>query len=134
MKNLTVFSCFIILTISLLASCTRESISYGDTTREAITKSQWSIDYYFTGQDRTAEFSIYKFSFTGSGIVKAEDRSGSFTGNWNMVKDVMRNDILSINISEAHLQSLNDKWTVSLIQDGSITMKGATSEVRLKRL
>ena len=134
MKKLTIFSFFFILTISLLGSCTRENISYGDTTREAITKSQWSIDYYFAGQDRTAEFSNYKFSFTGNGIVKAEDGSGSFSGNWNMATDARRNDVLSIQISEAHLQSLNDKWIVNLIQDGSLTMKGTTSEVRFKRL
>jgi len=134
MKNEKFSFFFIIITLSsFLNSCTQENISYGDTTREAITKSQWSVNYYFAGQDRTTEFSNYKLSFIGNGTVKADDGTGSFNGNWTMVTDAYRNDVLRINISEAHLQGMNEEWKVNQTADG-LTMKGSSSEIHLKKL
>jgi len=134
MKNEKFSFFFIIITLSsFLSSCTKENISYGDTTREAITKSQWSVNYYFAGQDRTTEFSNYKLSFIGNGTVKADDGTGSFNGNWTMVTDAYRNDVLRINISEAHLQGMNEEWKVNQTADG-LTMKGGSSEIHLKKL
>jgi len=134
MKNEKFSFFFLIITLSsFLNSCTQENISYGDTTREAITKSQWSVNYYFAGQDRTTEFSNYKLSFIGNGTVKADDGTGSFNGNWTMVTDAYRNDVLRINISEAHLQGMNEEWKVNQTADG-LTMKGSSSEIHLKKL
>ena len=134
MKNTKFFWYFLIIVLtSLFTNCSRENIQYGDTTREAITKAEWSIDYYFAGQDKTAEFRNYKFIFIGNGSVKAEDGTNSFHGNWSMVTDAYRNNVLQINILEAHLQGLNEQWKVNLTSDG-LTMKGASSEIRLKKL
>ena len=134
MKNEKFSFFFLIITLSsFLNSCTQENISYGDTTREAITKSQWSVNYYFAGQDRTTEFSNYKLSFIGNGTVKADDGTGSFNGNWTMVTDAYRNDVLRITISEAHLQAMNEEWKVNQTADG-LTMKGSSSEIHLKKL
>lgn len=134
MKNEKFSFFFLIITLSsFLNSCTQENISYGDTTREAITKSQWSVNYYFAGQDRTTEFSNYKLSFIGNGTVKADDGTGSFNGNWTMVTDAYRNDVLRINISEAHLQGMNEEWKVNQTA-GGLTMKGSSSEIHLKKL
>ena len=134
MKKPKFFSCVIIITfVCLLTSCTRENISYGETTREAITKAQWSIDYYFAGQDRTAEFSNYTFNFVGNGTLKADNGTSSFNGNWSLVTDGHRNDVLSITISEALLQNINDQWKVNLTANG-LTMKGGASQIHLKKL
>jgi hypothetical protein len=134
MKNAKLFSHVLIITsVCFIAGCTRENISYGDTTREAITRAQWSIDYYFAGQDRTAEFSSYTFNFVGNGTLKADNGTNSFDGNWSLVTDGHRNDVLSINISEALLQNINDQWKVNLSADG-LTMKGAASQIHLKKL
>jgi len=134
MKNAKFFLYLLLITSAcFLTSCTRDNIEYGDTAREAITKAQWSVDYYFAGQDRTIEFSHYKLSFIGNGTVKADDGMNSFNGSWTMVTDPYRNDILRINIPEAHLQGMNEEWKVSLTLTG-VTMKGASSEIHLKKL
>jgi hypothetical protein len=134
MKNLKFFSYVLILTVAcFITSCTRENISYGETTREAITRAQWSIDYYFAGQDRTAEFSNYTFSFVGNGTLKADNGTNSFNGNWSLVTDGHRNNVLSITISEALLQNINDQWKVNLTADG-LTMKGTASQIHLRKL
>jgi len=134
MKNSKFFLHLLIITsFCFLTSCTRDNIEYGDTAREAITKAQWSVDYYFAGQDRTTEFSHYKLSFIGNGTVKADDGTSSFNGSWAMFTDPYRNDILHINISDAHLQGMNAEWKVNLTSDG-LTMKGSSSEIHLKKL
>lgn len=124
---------FIIISTSLFFSCTPENLDYGSGTKEIITGKQWAVDYYFEGQDKTAQFSNYKFSFVGDGTLTANDGTASVSGNWNMITDVNRNDVLGINISETHLQGLNEQWTVNLSSDVLI-MKGSGSEMRLRKL
>jgi hypothetical protein len=123
----------IVFSTSLFTNCTRENIDYGSTTKETITKAQWSVDYFFAGQDMTAQFSNYKINFAGNGTVTANDGTSSVNGTWSMITDVNRNDVLRINISEMHLQGLNDQWTVKQTSDDVLTMKGAVSEIRLKK-
>ena len=124
----------IVFSTSLFTNCTRDNIDYGSTTKETITKSQWSVDYFFAGQDVTAQFSNYKINFVGNGTVTANDGTTSITGTWNMITDMNRNDVLRINISENLLQGLNNQWTVKQTSDDVITMKGAASEIHLKKL
>jgi hypothetical protein len=50
-----------------------------------------------------------------------------------MVKDLNRNDVLNIAISETHLQGLNDQWTVTQTTGDILAMKGASGEIRLKK-
>ena len=135
MKNLKFFAyLLVVISTSLFTSCTRDNIDYGSTTKETITKSQWSVDYFFAGQDVTAQFSNYKINFVGNGTVTANDGTTSITGTWNMITDMNRNDVLRINISENLLQGLNNQWTVKQTSDDVITMKGAASEIHLKKL
>jgi hypothetical protein len=135
MKNLKFFSyLFIILSTSFFTSCTRESIDYTSTAREIIATGEWSVDYYYAGRDKTQQFSNYRFNFIGNGTVTANSTSGSINGTWNIVRDVNRNEVLGINITEAHFQELNDHWTVTGADKALIIMKDAGSELRLRKL
>ena len=135
MKNAKLFSCLlIIISTSFFVRCTLEKIDDAGTTKEIITRAQWSVDYYFAGQDKTAQFNNYRFNFIGNGTVTADDGTTSVNGSWSMLTDVNRNDVLRINISEAHLQGLNEQWTVNVISDELLIMKGAYSEMRLKKM
>lgn len=124
----------VVISTSVFTRCTPENLDYGSTTKEAITKAQWSVDYFFAGQDLTAQFSHYKINFAGNGTVTANDGTSSVNGTWSMITDVNRNDVLRINISENHLQGLNDQWTVKQPSDDVLTMKGAASEIHLPKL
>ena len=134
MKAVKIFAyLLIVISTSFFNSCTPENLDYGSTTKETITKTSWSVDYFFDGQDVTAQFSSYKIHFAGNGTVTADNGTTSVSGTWNMVKDLNRNDVLNIAISETHLQGLNDQWTVTQTSDDILTMKGASSEIRLKK-
>lgn len=132
MKTAKFFTCLLIISNSLFVGCTPENLDYGSTTREQITGKQWSVDYYFAGQDKTSQFSNYKFRFVGNGTLTADNGNDPANGNWSMITDVNRNDVLKINMSEAHLQILNEQWTVNLSSDVLI-MKGNGSEMRLRK-
>ena len=123
----------VIISTSVFTNCTPENLDYGSTTKETITKTQWSVDYFFAGQDVTAQFSNYKINFVGNGIVTANDGTNMVSGTWSMVTDVNRNEVLRISIPEAHLQVLNDQWKVKQTSDDVLTMNGASSEIRLKK-
>ena len=125
----------VIVSASYFTGCTKESIDYPTSTKQVITGSTWSVDYYFAGQDRTSEFSNYKFSFVGTGVVTADDGTNTFNGNWSVVTDVNRKDVLRLNLTEAHLQDLNSSWTVTDASTGaSIIMKNSASEIHLRKL
>lgn len=123
----------VVISTSLFTRCTPENLNYGSTTKEALIKSQWSVDYFFAGQDMTTQFSNYKLSFVGNGTVTASDGAASVNGTWSMITDLNHNDVLRINMSEAHLQVLSDQWTVRQTSDDELDMHGTVSEIRLKK-
>jgi hypothetical protein len=127
------FLLLIIISTSLF-SCTQENLNYGSTTKETITKAQWSVDYFYAGQDLTAQFSNYKINFVGNGTVTACEGTTTVNGTWSMITDINRNDVLRINISEVYLQGLNEQWTVKQTSDDVLTMKAAGNEIHLKKL
>lgn len=134
MKNLKFFAyLLVVISTSLFTKCTPENLDYGSTAKETITKAQWSVDYFFAGQDVTAQFSNYKINFVPNGTVTASDGTTSVNGTWSMITDLNHNDVLRINISETHLQDLNDQWTVKQTSDDVLTMKTAANEIRLKK-
>ena len=136
MKNAKFISyLLVIVSTSFFTSCSKESIDYPGSTKQVIAGSSWSIDYYFAGQDKTAQFTNYKFSFVSTGIVTADDGTNSFNGNWSVVTDVNRKDVLRMNLTEAHLQDLNSQWTIiDATTSGSLVMKNAASEIHLRKL
>jgi len=136
MKNAKFFSyLLIIISTSLFVSCTRESVDYyGSTPKETITKSQWSVDYYFAGNDRTAQFNNFRLNFNTNGIVVANDGTHTIDGSWNMLTNADRNNVLKISMPEAQLQDMNDQWTISVTSNDLLIMKGGEKEMRLKKL
>lgn len=55
MKNATLFSfLLIVVSTSLFTRCTPENLDYVSTAKEILPQGKWSVDYYFSGQDKTA--------------------------------------------------------------------------------
>ena len=127
------FLLLIIISTSLFIRCTPENLNYGSTAKETITKAPWSVEYFYAGQDLTAQFSNYKINFAGNGTVTASNGTTSVSGIWSMITDVNRNDVLRISISEPHMQGLNEQWTVKQSSDDVLSMKAAAGELRLKK-
>lgn len=125
----------IVISTSLFTSCTPESLDYSATTREFISKGQWSVDLFFAGQDKTAQYSGYQFSFIGNGTATATNGVETVSGTWSVVRDVNRNEILSINMNtQNQMQELNVQWNVTDKNNSIIAMKDGSNELRFKKL
>jgi hypothetical protein len=134
MKNAKLFSYLLLFVSSFFVGCTTENLDHASTAREIISKGRWSVDYCFAGQDQTAQFHNYQFSFTGNGTVTANNDTSSIAGIWSIMTDVDHNEVLRIRIDEPLFQVLNDHWTVTGVAISMLDMKCSDKELRLKKL
>jgi hypothetical protein len=137
MKNVKLaVSLLILASTSFFTSCTPENLDYISTTKEIISKGQWSVDYYYSGQDKTTQYSNYQFSFLANGSLVGAGSASSFTGTWSMERDVNRNDVIriTINSQEPHLMELNEQWNVTDKANDAVTMKEGNDELRIRKL
>ena len=138
MKTTNIFASILLLFSCLfIFSCTPADLDYKTTTKEFISGSTWTVDYYYAGQDKTVLYSNYQFSFIGDGTVEGTGGINSFTGTWGMLRDVNRNDVLLINIisQEPQLSVLNEQWSVTDKSSTIIVMKDDTNcQLRLRKL
>ncbi len=110
-------------------------MDYTSSTKEVISKGKWSVEYYYAGQDKTAQYSNYQFSFTGNGNVTVSSGTNSVTGTWSTITDINRNEVLRMSLGqEPHLQELNEQWCVSSKTIGNVTMKVNGNELRIRKL
>lgn len=135
MKNAKFFaSLFLLISIAFI-SCTPDQ-NYINTTKEIITQGKWSVDYYFAGQNKTADYTNYEFSFKGDGQVICQQASSLCTGTWGMIRDVSGKDVLTIqmNSAEPHLSQLSEQWNVTDKTLTEVAMKGNSTELHFKKL
>ncbi|HEX2608300.1 MAG TPA: hypothetical protein VHK91_13015 [Flavisolibacter sp.] len=125
----------VLLLILSLSSCSPQQDAI-TSTREIISQGNWTVDYYFPGQNRTEQFLNYAFHFRGDGTLTIEQGSQVATGNWSLVHDVNRNEViaLQINSSNPQITSLNEHWSVVDRNLSALAMKdGNNVELRLKK-
>ena len=106
-------------------------------TKEIIQQGTWSVGYYFDGQDRTADYHGYEFTFNSSGAVSCTDGTNTYSGTWSTHKDSGSNEMLTMNIQNApaSINSLDTDWTIGSVALNSIGMKNASStQLVLKKL
>ncbi|HWJ90587.1 MAG TPA: hypothetical protein VNR87_05720, partial [Flavisolibacter sp.] len=98
------------------------------TTKEVISQGQWSVSYYFNGQDHTADFHGYRFDFASSGTLTASNDSANYSGSWSIVKDDNFKDIMLINFgTTSKLTYLNSEWHVTTVGLNNVAMKDTTN-------
>jgi len=136
MKNVKLFAQLLIIVSALFASCSPENLNDVSSPKQILSKGQWSVDYYFSGQDKTSLYNDFHFSFIGNGTVTAINGTNTIKGTWSMITDVSRNQVLKINIDsqEPFLLELNDQWSVTNSSTDAISMKDASGELRLRKL
>jgi hypothetical protein len=114
--------------------CTADQV-YSPSTKDVLSQNKWTVDYFFAGQDKTAQFSSFEFNFNANGTVTGKTSTGEFEGTWSLIKDVSRNDVIEINISnQPQLAELNDLWKVTDMGISTIDMNGLSTQLRLRKL
>ena len=136
MKTSKSFVGFLLLFTSIaFVRCTPDQ-DFSRTTKDILSQGTWSVDYYFAGQDKTAQYNSYQFSFVGNGMVSGTNGSNQFQGNWALIKDVNGNDVIHINLQtqEPFLLELNELWKVADKSPDIIAMNGDATQLRLRKL
>lgn len=135
MKNAKFFAAFLLFFSIAFINCTPDQ-TYFSTTKEIITQGKWSVAYYYAGQNRTADYADYEFSFSGDGTIACQQASVSIKGTWGTIRDVNGNDmlIIKLNSSEPRLSQLSDQWSVTNKTLTEVAMKGNSTSLKFKKL
>ena len=134
MKSATLFAAILLLVSSTLFSCTEQQ-DMVSSPEDMLSRGNWTVDYYFNGQDQTAQYGSYSFTFNSNGIVSCDNTVHNCTGTWQIRKNV-QSDVLSISLTtqQPELQQLNQNWSISETNMQSVTMTNGTGQLRLRKL
>lgn len=106
------------------------------TTNEIITRGSWGIDF-FVNQDKTVEYGNYTFQFSANGTFQGTDGNNIAEGNWKVIRDIDRTDLLIIAMKEQNnIVELNNSWSVKTKNAEALGMmaKGNSTEFRIRKL
>jgi hypothetical protein len=135
MKNSKIFLAIALLVSSVFfTNCTPDNDSLTET-QEIITRGNWSINYYYAGQDKTAQVNNYQFSFETGGKVTCTDNNMQYHGTWQVEKNV-EGDVLNMQLTTppVELLQLNDGWNVTGKNTNSISLKSASVQLRITKI
>ncbi len=101
-----------------------------------MTQGNWGVEF-FVSQDKTAQYGNYTFHFSGNGSLEGTDGRNTVKGNWNVIRDADRTDLLTINLNEHnHMPELNNTWNVKSKSTNAFNfqLKGDRTEFRIRKL
>ena len=133
MRSASLFAFILVLFSTSLFSCT-EHQDMVPTPEEMLSRGNWSVDYYFAGQDQTAQYGNYRFSFKPDGSLSCDNNVHNCTGTWKIIKNV-QSDVLDISLTtqQPELQELNHDWTITASSLQSVTMTNGAEQLRLRK-
>jgi len=126
MKNLKL-ALGVLFVSMLFTRCTPDQLM-PSSTKELIVQGNWAVNYYYNGQDNTAQYQGLTFRFNGGGSVTATSGTASYSGTWNTINDASRNEVLILHIDGSQsLAALDAQWTVGNASTATIGLKNSTS-------
>lgn len=135
MKSAKYFAVALLFISFSFTNCSPDR-DYLFTTNEIITQGNWGVEF-FVNQDKTAQYGNFKFHFAGNGSLEGTDGNNIVKGNWNVIRDVDRTDLLTINLNEQnHMPELNNTWNVKSKSTSAFNfqLKGNNTEFRIRKL
>jgi hypothetical protein len=135
MKNSKNFLAFALFASSLFfINCTPDNDALTET-QEIITRGNWSINYYYADQDKTAQVNNYQFVFENGGKVTCTNDNNAYNGTWQVEKNVS-GDVLNLQLTTPPLElmQLNDGWNVTGKNSNSISLQSDNLQLRITKL
>lgn len=135
MKKNAIFA-FLVGGLFFATSCSSDDDSNPSTTNPSandvintVSSGTWRITSYLdSGQDETADFAGYNFTFGASNVLTATNGTNNYSGIWSVTNDDDSADDLDFDIlfsspAPASFQDLSDDWDV---------VERASTKVRLR--
>ena len=107
----------LILSIVLLASCTRSSDN--TTLNNAATMGNWKISLFQEDHDETSNFAGYTFNFAANGTATATKGSTVVTGTWALRESKFELDFGADDV----LRHISDDWIIIEKTETTIKLK-----------
>ena len=126
MKN-KIYLIALITTLVTVSSCKKEDNSNPDNGNNSsiagiITAGSWRVSsFHESGNDRTANFNGYVFTFSSSGTVTAVNSAGTTVGTWRIDDSNVNEFHISIG-STAPLSDLDRGWLITSQSTNEIQM------------
>jgi hypothetical protein len=140
MKNAKLLFALLLLSLTILFSNCSPDHNFVSSTEETLTRSNWSVDYYFETQDLTSQYGDYRLLFGTAGTISAQKGNEIIQGTWDKVVDVNTNEIVTINFNttDLNLQKLNQGWklvgtTSSTLQFEDYDHLSSPSQLRIRK-
>ena len=124
MKKNAIFA-FLVGGLFFATSCSSDDDSNPSTTNPSandvintVSSGTWRITSYLdSGQDETADFAGYNFTFGASNVLTATNGTNNYSGIWSVTNDDDSADDLDFDIlfsepAPASFQDLSDDWDV----------------------
>jgi hypothetical protein len=111
-----------------------KNMDYPDPIQETLTKGNFSVNYFYEGQDKTTTYNGYVFDFENNGVLVCTSPGGSFRGSWQQLKKVDGPAIsISITTNLPELQKLNREWYVVNAGNTNLELKQSLAVLRLNK-
>jgi hypothetical protein len=109
---------------------------YLETTQEIVSRGQWAVAYFYTDQDKTAQFSNYTISFPGNGEATVTGGSHPESGLWNVVTDSRLTDLLTLRLltQDPVILELNGQWVVTDKDPMNVSFSSGNRQMRIRRI
>ena len=129
MKNVKLTASLLLLLSSMLFVNCSPDLPYVSTTKEVITQGTWAVNYYYFGQDKTAQYADYQFSFSATGNIAVTHGPDTFAGTWSTLKNSTNSDVLTISLDsqDPNLAELNSSWNINTINLSNVAMKNSSN-------
>jgi hypothetical protein len=111
-----------------------KNMDYPDPVVETLTSGDYSVNFFFEAQDKTASYSGYVFGFENDGSLVCSSPNGEFQGTWKLLKKVDGPAIsISLPVLPSELQDLSREWDVKVADNSTVELKNTTAVFRLRK-
>lgn len=111
-----------------------KNMDYPHPVVETITGGNFTVDFFYESQDKTANYNGYVFAFENNGNLVCSTPNGEFHGNWKLLKKVDGPAIgISLPVPPTELQDLSREWDVNVAGNSGVELKNATAVFRLRK-
>ena len=118
----TIIFSFLLLAILSLPACTTHD-SLSSTTSQSISSGDWRITQFTEqGNDETADFAGYRFTFSSSGVLSAVRSNISQTGNWSVGSGKFTINLGTKSGNNKPLGELTDDWKIVAVTETEIRL------------
>jgi hypothetical protein len=125
---------YILVFIAMFFVGCSKNMDYPDPIAENLTTGNFTVHYFFEGQDKTASYNGYVFEFGNDGALNCKSATGDFQGRWQLVKKVDGPAIkISLLAPSTDLQNLSREWDLVANDHSKIELKQANASLRFRK-